>query len=111
MQFLTYIFGLLLQFTEPLSFTDGDTGHSEDTAEDTGDTTDSGDSGETDTDIDSADTTSDCPELSDTACEAALSSAMSLAGENGGFGCSALATSSTIALWSSIFMIGLRRKE
>ena len=105
MQFLTYLFGLLLQITEPPSL-GGDTGEDTSSPVDTG--SDSGT--EEETDSDSA-TDIDCSNTNDTACEDALKSAMDLAGENGGFGCSALGTSSAIALWSSVLMIGLRRKE
>ena len=104
MQFLTYLFGLLLQFTEPPSL-GGDTGEDTSLPVDTG-----SDSSIEETDPDSA-TVADCSDLDDTACEDALKSAMDLAGENGGFGCSALGASSATALWASVLMIGLRRKE
>lgn len=106
MQFLSYFFGLLLQFPEPSYLASGDTG----------DTGDSGDTEETDTETndsssDSADSavTDDC--AGDSGCEAALTSAMELAGENGGFGCAALGTGSAVALWGSVLVIGMRRED
>jgi len=107
MQFLSYLFGLLLQFPEP-SFLAGDTG-------DTGDTEET-DTEETDTDTsssaDSADSaTSDTDCEDDSGCEDALKSAMELAGENGGFGCAAIGTGSAIALWGSVLVIGMRRED
>lgn len=107
MQFLSYLFGLLLQFPEP-SFLAGDTG----------DTGDSGDTEETDTEEtdssetgDSAVTDTECASATDSGCEDALQSAMELAGENGGFGCAALGTGSAIALWGSVLIIGMRRED
>ena len=101
MNFLSYLFGLLLQFPSPPNLAEGDTG---DTAEDT-DTEDT-DTEDTNTEIETGDTG---VVSSDDSGE--LKSAMELAGENGGFGCATLGTGSALALWGSIFVIGLRREE
>lgn len=78
----------------------GDTGSTEDTAKDSGteETGDSGDSGDSGT-------------TEDTGVE--LKSAMELAGENGGFGCSAVGNHAAlgVTLWMSAMILVLRRKE
>ena len=83
----------------------GDT--AEDTAGDTSETTDTANTSDTSTSTDtSSSTTTDTGDTGYT-----VTSASSLAGEKGGFGCASVGVGGVLALWLSSFVVGLRRRD
>ena len=92
-----------------------DTASLGDTAEDTAqDTSDSADTSDTSDATDTSDTTdtSDSSSTTDTDDTGfTVTSASTLAGEKGGFGCASVGVGGVLALWVSSFVVGLRRRE